>query len=407
MKDQPWEQKRYSVSPYNFYEEAVSSFNLPEKIYMYDVTLRDGEQCPGVVFRKDDKIAIARALDEIGVPRIEAGMPAVSEDDFQAVKEIANLGLNTKVKCFCRAVKDDIDLALKADVWGVIIELPSSKTLIETGYQWPVERVKRLAIDASLYAKDHGLHVTFFGIDTTRASLEFLKELYTTVISQGKADALAVADTFGVASPWGYAYLISKIKSWTSVPLETHCHNDVGLATANSVAGVAAGAEVVHTNLNGLGERSGGAALDEVLVALKLFFNRDLGMEYSKLYQAARIAERLSGVKMSVMKPLVGENSFGYEAGIAVMFLSRYRDKGMAHRAYCCDPSLVGNKIKITLGKKSGQYSIMYKLRELGKTANDEQIRTIMYRVKEESLKRKSEVSDQIFKEILKEVLGE
>jgi isopropylmalate/homocitrate/citramalate synthase len=143
MKDQPWEQNKYSVSPYNFDEEVVSSFNLPEKIYMYDVTLRDGEQCPGVVFRKGDKTAIAKVLDEVGVPRIEAGMPAVSEDDFQAVKEIANLGLSAKVKCFCRAMKDDIDLALKADVWGVVIELPSSEMLIETGYQWPVERVKR------------------------------------------------------------------------------------------------------------------------------------------------------------------------------------------------------------------------------------------------------------------------
>jgi methanogen homocitrate synthase len=404
-KINPFEGEGYSVSPYNFSKEVISSFNLPEKIHIYDVTLRDGEQCPGVVFRKEDKITLAKTLDEIGVYGIEAGMPAVSEDDFNAVKEIANLGLNTKVKCFCRAVKSDIDLALKADVWGVVIELPSSEMLIKTGYQWPVERVKSLAIDASLYAKEHGLNVTFFGIDTTRASLEFIKDLYTTVINQGKADALAIVDTFGVASPWGFAYLVKKIKSWTNVPLETHCHNDMGLATINSISGVISGAEVVHTNLNGLGERSGGAALDEVVVALKLFFDRDLNVNYSELYKAARTTERLSGVKMSTMKPLVGENSFGYEAGIAVMFLSRFMDEGMAYRAYCCDPKIVGNKIKIVLGKKSGQYSIIYKLKEFGKTANNEQIKTILKRVKAESLKRKSEIPEEVFLKITQEVL--
>ncbi len=402
----PFEGEGYSVSPYNFSKEVFDSFDLPRKIYIYDVTLRDGEQCPGVVFRKEDKITLARMLDEMGVHRIEAGMPAVSDDDFNAVKDIANLGLDTKVKCFCRALKSDIDLARKADVWGVVIELPSSEMLIETGYKWPVERVKNLAIDAATYAKEHGLHVTFFGIDTTRANLEFIKDLYTTVISQGKADALAVVDTFGVASPWAFAYLVSKIKSWTDVPLETHCHNDMGLATANSIAGVTAGAEVVHTNLNGLGERSGGAALDEVVLGLKLFLGRDIGIDCTKLYSASRLTEKLSGVKTSIMKPLVGENSFGYEAGIAVMFLSRFMDEGMSHRAYCCDPKMVGNKIKIALGKKSGQYSILYKLNELGKTANDEEIKKILDRIKDESLRRKSEVPEEIFLKITNEVLG-
>ncbi|MFQ5711575.1 MAG: hypothetical protein ACE5GD_07325 [Candidatus Geothermarchaeales archaeon] len=402
----PWVSKMWTVSPHNFNEEALSGLRFPKKVYIYDVTLRDGEQCPGVVFNKDDKVKIAQALDELRVHRLEAGMPAVSDEDFQAVKEIAHLGLQTKVKSFARARRDDIDLALKCDVWGVIIELPSSKPLIEWGYKWTEGKVIDLATEAAIYAKDHGLHVTFFSIDSTRADLEFLEKLYGTVVKEGKADAVAIVDTFGVISPWGFAYLVDKIKAKVGVPVEVHVHNDLGLATANTIAAVGAGAEVVHTNINGLGERSGGAALEEVAVGLRLLCGVELGLDYSKLYQTSRLVEDISGVEMPPIKPIVGTQSFAYEGGIPVMFCRRFREKGYPQGGLPYLPEFVGGEFKIIMGKKSGSYSILEKLDQFGLEATDEQVREILNKVKDESLKRKSAISDDVLRRIIKGVGG-
>jgi len=408
MGEKPWIGPKWHVSPYNFAPETRTSIEIPEKIYIYDVTLRDGEQCPGVVFRKEDKINIAKKLDEIGVHRLEAGMPAVSEEDFESVKEIAQLGLQSKVKAFSRALKADIDLALKADVWGVTIELPSSEHLIKTGYQWTPDKVVSMAVEASLYAKSHGLQVSFFCIDSTRAQPDFLRKLCTEVVNEGKADALIIVDTFGVVNPIGFQYLIKKVRGWVKVPIEVHVHNDLGLATANSVAGVTAGAQVVHTNVNGLGERSGGASLEETLMVLRLLYGVELGVNYSKLVELSKLAEDISGVKNSPMKPVVGTNSFSYEAGIAVMFMYRFAKEGGAQAMQGGLPYLpefVGNEFKVVLGKKSGSYSITWELEKLGLTATDAETREILKIVKEEALKTKKAVSSQRFREIAETML--
>jgi methanogen homocitrate synthase len=405
MSKKPWIGPKWFVSPYNFAPEARASFEIPEKVYIYDVTLRDGEQCPGIVFRKEDKIKIAQALDELGVHRLEAGMPAVSQEDFESVKEIAHLGLKSKVKAFSRALKSDIDLALKADVWGITVELPSSQRLIETGYKWTPDKVMKMAVEASLYAKSHGLHVSFFCIDSTRAELDFLRKLCTTVVDEGKADALVIVDTFGVANPLGFQHLIKNVRKWVKAPIEVHVHNDLGLATANSVAGVTAGAQVIHTNINGLGERSGGASLEETAMVLRLLYGVELDLNFSKLTALSRLLEKISGVPNSPMKPVVGTNSFSYEAGIAVMFCYRFMKEGFLQGGLPYLPEFVGNEFKITLGKKSGSYSVLWELEKLGWTATDEQIDEILKKVKEEAIKTKKAVSQQKFKEIAEKVL--
>jgi methanogen homocitrate synthase len=381
--------------------------NLPERVEIYDVSLRDGEQCPGVVYRAEDKVKIAQLLDEVGVHRIEAGMPVVSEEDFRAVKEIATMGLRAKVKAFCRARRDDIDTALKAEVWGVLIELPSSKHLIEQGYRWTEERVVNMAVDAAQYAKDHGLHTTFFNVDSTRADERFLEQLIKTVVEQAKVDAIAVVDTFGVAAPWGFAHLVGKIRSWVDVPLEVHCHNDMGLAVANSLAAITAGAQVIHTNVNGLGERSGGAALEEVAVGLRFLLNYDLGMNLKALRKLSLLVQEISGVKMPPIKPVVGDQSFAYEAGIAIMFAERFREQGYLQGALPYLPELVGNEYKVVLGKKSGGHSIAAKLKELGLQVDEEKIPAILERVKTRSIEKRGPISDEEFKAIVQEVLVE
>jgi len=405
MKSKPWIGDTWHGSPYNFAPEVLAEFELPDKIEIYDVTLRDGEQCPGVVFSVEDKIEIAQALDKVGVHSIEAGMPVVSDEDFRAVKEIANLGLKTKVKAFCRARKDDIDTALKADVWGATIELPSAKHLIETGYRWSEERVINMAVEAAQYAKAHGLHTTFFNIDSTRADSDYLKTLITTVVEKAKVDAIAVVDTFGAVAPWGFAHLVKRIRSWVDIPLEVHCHNDMGLATFNSLVALTAGAQVIHTNVNGIGERSGGAALEEVVVGIRFLLNRDIGMNLSGLRNLSKIVEKASAVSMPPNKPVVGDQSFAYEAGIAVMFAERFKDVNYLQGAFPYLPDVVGNEYKVILGKKSGSRSIEAKLKILGLEASQEELEKILKSVKNLSIEKKGPVTDKEFETIAKETL--
>ena len=405
MSEKPWIGPYWHVSPYNFAPEVRASLDIPERVTIYDVTLRDGEQCPGVVFRKGDKINIARKLDELGVNRIEAGFPAVSDEDFQTVKEIAGLGLKAKVKAFSRAMRADIDLALKAGVSGLTIELPSSQKLIKTGYNWTPEDVVNKAVEASLYAKSHGLQVSFFCIDSTRADADFLRRLSMAVVNEGKADALTIVDTFGVVNPIGFQHLIKLVKSWVRVPVEVHVHNDLGLATANSVAGVTAGAEVVHTNVNGLGERSGGASLEEVAVVLRVLYGIELGIDYSKLVELSHMVQEISHVKNSPTKPVVGENSFTYEAGIAVMFSYRFAKADYLQGALPYLPEFVGNDFRIVLGKKSGSYSVQWELEKLGWRATDSEIGEILKKVKEEGTATRKAISSRRFLEIAKNIL--
>jgi len=400
-----WLSEDWVSSPWDFGPGVLRQFSFPKNLQLYDVTCRDGEQRPGVVFRKEDKIGIARKLDEIGIQRIEAGLPAVSEEDFEAVKEIAHLGLKTKVFAFSRARRDDVDLALKCGVSSILIEAPSSDDLVQTGFGWDKEKVLNLAIDATQYAKAHGLYTTFFAVDSTRADPRFLKRLYTSVVSKSRVDSIALVDTFGVASPQAIAQMVRTVKKWVKVQLEVHCHNDFGLGTANALAGLGAGAAVAHTTINGIGERSGNVPTEEVAVALRVLFGKDLGLKYEKLYELSKLVQSVSGVPVSPQKPVVGETAFGYEAGIAVMFSYRFKHSNMLKYGLPYMPGSVGNKFSVTVGKKSGAFSIRYRLEELGYEATDAQVEEILMRVKQLAIKKKWALNDEEFRDIYENVV--
>jgi isopropylmalate/homocitrate/citramalate synthase len=380
----------------------VRQFRFPKKLELYDVTCRDGEQRPGVVFRKEDKIAIAKKLDEVGIQRVEAGMPAVSDDDFNAVKEIANSGLNAKVVAFSRARKDDIDLALKCDVWGVLIETPSSDELITKGFGWTRQKMFDMATEATAYAKDHGLHTTYFAVDSTRADPSFLRKMYTAVVKNSHVDSVVVVDTFGIISPQGMGEMVRTVKKWVRVPLEVHCHNDFSFGTANAIAALAAGASVAHTNVNGLGERAGGASTEEVAVALRILYGKDLGLKYEKLYELSKLVQEASGVAVSPQKPVVGETAFGYEAGIAVMFCHNFKKANALQYGLSYMPEFVGNRFHVAIGKKSGAHSIRWRLEDLGIEASDEQVDKILVEVKQEAIRKKRGLTDDEFMAIIK-----
>ena len=404
MPSKPWIGPKWVSSPLNFKPSVLKQFNFPKKLELYDVTCRDGEQRPGVVFRKEDKVAIAKKLDEVGIQRIEAGMPAVSDDDFNAVKEIAHSGLNAKVVAFSRARKEDIDLALKCDVWGVLIETPSSDELITKGFGWTRQKMFEMATEATAYAKEHGLHTTYFAVDSTRADPAFLRKMYTAVVKQNHVDSVVVVDTFGVTSPPGMAEIVRTVKKWVRVPLEVHCHNDFSLGTANAIAGLAAGASVAHTNVNGLGERAGGASTEEVAVALRILYNKDLGFKYEKFYELSKLVQEASGVLVSPQKPVVGETAFGYEAGIAVMFCHNFKKANALQYGLSYMPEFVGNKFYVAIGKKSGAHSIRWRLEDLSMNASDEQVEKILSKVKQQAIQMKRSLTDDEFMTIVKQV---
>ena len=397
-----WLSDKWWVSYLNYVDEVRKSLKLPEKVIIHDITLRDGEQQAGLVFNKEDKVKIARMLDEVGVQRIEAGMPAVSREDKEAVKAIAHEGLEAKVFCFARCMKRDVDLALECDVDGVEMEIPSSEHIIKYAYGWPLEKAIDLSVEATRYAADHGLHVAFFTIDSTRADLEWWFKIINTVATEGHMDSLVLVDTFGVCTPEAIRYFTRKARERIDKPIEAHFHNDFGLATANTLAAVCEGAEIVHTTVNGIGERMGNADLAEVALSLEVLYGVKLGLEYNKLYELSKLVEKLSGVKMPPHKPVVGDGAFKVESGIVASWWLRLKEINKPLVMYPYKWDLVGQKgVEVVLGKKSGRDSIINELKKFGIDPSTVDVNKILEMVKEESIKRKSPISDEVFKEIL------
>ena len=301
-----WKTDKWFVSPWNYNEEIISQYNFPEKIQIHDTTLRDGEQQVGTVFNYDDKIRIAEKLAELGVHRIEAGMPAVSPQDEKAIRDLAKRDLgNTEIYAFARCIVDDIKRAADCGVKGVVVEIPSSIHLIEHAYQWPLEKAVELSIKATNCAKENGLNTVFFTIDASRAEMGWLVKLIKQVSTEGHMDALALVDTMGVLTPDAVKYIVTEIKrNFKGVTLETHFHNDFSMAVINTITALSLGAEVAHTTLLGLGDRAGGAALEDVVVALLTMYGVDMGIKSEKLYEAAKLVEELSNHKLPMNKSI-------------------------------------------------------------------------------------------------------
>lgn len=396
---EPWITEKWYVSNYNFNPEVQKKIKL-SGIAISDCTLREGEQQPGVVLNGEEKIRIARALDELGIHQIEAGMPAVSPEEKKTITQIAKAGLKAKILAFCRARKEEISIARDCGVWGILCSLPSSTLLIEEKLKWPYEKVIETAIELTNYAHDQGLYVVFSPFDTTRAQFNFLAEYIQKVIKNGHVDRLRIVDTRGCISPHGVAYLIGEIRKLTDLPIEIHCHNDFGLATANAIVAAAAGANVLSTTMNGMGERSGNAATEEVAVGLLLLYGVDLGLKYEKFYEVSNMIQELTGVRLQPHKGVVGGNSFTFESGAGLEGFA----KGNPFISETYLPEVVGQKFGYLLGKKSGKYSIQMKLKELSLTVPEEKIEILLGEIKRQSELTKKPVSDEDFRALVKRI---
>jgi isopropylmalate/homocitrate/citramalate synthase len=405
---EPWKNdNRWFVSPYNYAPEVRSSLHFAPRIELHDITLRDGEQQAGVVFTKDDKIRIAEALAEVGVHRIEAGMPSVSKDDADAIATIVRRRLGPKIFAFCRCMVSDVKQAVDCGVDGIVIEIPSSQHIIQYAYGWPLERAVDLSIEATRYAKSQGLYTVFFPIDGTRAEPEWFLTLIERVAAEGHMDALGLVDTFGGCSPHAIAEFTRRVQARITKPLETHFHDDFGMAAANTITSLAMGVPVAHVTVSSLGERAGNAALEDVAVALRVLYGVDLGIRYEKLYALSRLVRKLARFEVPSNRPIVGDMLFKVESGIISSWLSRCK----AERPVELFPfhwDLVGqSEADVVVGKGNGRDSIAYRLRAMGVDvpSDDPRVDAILARVKAASLKKHALLSDEEFRRIASAVL--
>jgi isopropylmalate/homocitrate/citramalate synthase len=392
------------VSPFNVTNDVRRSFSLPPRVQIHDATLRDGEQTPGVVFSVADKIAIAEMLAIVGVDRIEAGMPAVSDDDVAAIKQITRLGLTSRIYTFVRAITADIDKSLECGVHGVILEVPIGYPKLLWQFKWTWEDVLRKSVEVVRYAKAHNLDVVYFPYDTTRAREEDLTNLLTRMVQDAPPDSVGIVDTMGCVLPGAMKYLVRLVKRLTNgLPVEVHTHNDFGMAVATELAGVEAGAEVVHSCANGLGERTGNAALEELIVALHVLYGYETPYRLDRLPELGALVSRLSNVPIAVNKPVLGAGNFTRESGIGVDLVLK---KPLA--MFGTHPSLTGRSGEVVLGKKSGKASITCALEQLGISgAGDEAVGEMLRLVKEQSIARRGLVTREEFREIAQRVLAD
>lgn len=388
-----WKTKDWWVSNFNYKDEVKNRFKNLDRVKLHDATLRDGEQTPGVVLRRQEKVEIARRLGEAGVHRIEAGMPAVSDEDRLAIADIKKLGLKSEVFTFVRAKEEDILMCKECGVDGIVIELPIGKPKLELQFKWDVKRVIDMSIKSIKMAKECGLYTVLFPYDTTRADQEELETLLDRVMEEAPPDSVGLVDTMGCAMPGAISYLVRLLKDRTGLPVEVHTHNDFGLALANSLEAVISGADVIHGCINGMGERTGNCALEEVVLSMQLLMGVDLNVDIKKLVVLSEYLEEITGFKMAQNKPVVGRSNFTRESGIGADALLN-----TPLAMFALNPAFLGRRPELVLGKKSGLTSIEMKLEEMGIEMDDIEAKKALLRdVKEMGLENKRLLTDEEF----------
>ncbi len=383
MSEHPWKTDDWFSSAWNYDKEVTKDLNFADTIKIHDVTLRDGEQQTGIAYNFDDKLRIAEALAEAGMHRIEAGLPAVSEADRKAIAEIVKKDFGPDIYSFCRCMKEDVDASVDCGVKGLIMEVPASTHLIEYGYKWPLQKAIDTSVEATAYAHEQGLEVVFFPIDFSRSELSWVLDLINTVASDGHMDALALVDTFGVISPHAMKSFVRAVKAkFPETRLEAHFHQDFSLGVANTLLALAEGVEIVHSTVLGIGERSGNAPTEDIVMALLTMYGIDIGIKTEKLYPLAKLVEELSLIKVPTNKSIVGDMLYQVESGIIANW---FRNCGEEHltELFPMRPELVGQpSADVVMGKGSGIDSVRIWLEKIGVGASDEEAVAILKEVK-------------------------
>ncbi len=367
----------------DYHSETAVERRIPGSVVFWDETLRDGEQTPGVHFSPEEKLRIATLLSEIGVPLINAGIPVVSDEEARAVELLAHAGLKSDILAAARTVPTDVDAVIDSGATHIAIFVAASQVHLRYKLRMTEEQVHAASLASVRRAKEAGLHVAFVTEDTVRAPFDFVERLYRDVQDAG-ADRLVVADTVGIMTPLTFRWYLEEFQRRVHPKeLSVHCHNDFGLATANTLCAIECGARAPHVCVNGLGERAGNASLEEVVVALEALYGVRTGIRTERLTELSRLVEELSGVPVAANKALVGYNAFSHEAGI-------HTHGVLAHTLTYepLQPHVVGARRNMILGKHTGKAAVIEKLKERGITAPDPLLLELLRRIKAETESR-------------------
>ncbi|MBN2518331.1 MAG: 2-isopropylmalate synthase, partial [Candidatus Altiarchaeota archaeon] len=358
-------------------------------IRIFDTTLRDGEQTPGVALTPEKKLVIAQALSELGVDMIEAGFPVNSKSEFDAVKTIAK-EVDTTVCGLARALKPDLDAAIGAEVDIVHTFISTSPYHLKYQMGKSQDEVYKMAVEAVEYVKDHGLPCLFSPMDASRTEVDYLIRICKGVEEAG-VDIINIPDTVGVMYPAAMKELIAKVRKAVKVDIDVHCHNDFGLAVANSLAAVEAGANQIQAAVNGLGERAGNTDLEQAVMGCEILLGHKTNIKKEYIYKTSKLVERLTGVRVMPNFPIVGDNAFAHESGIHVHAVLKEASTFEPIR-----PETVGAHRRLVLGKHVGVHGVEAKLKELGIEVNQEQLREITDKVKDLGSKGKRVVEEDL-----------
>ena len=405
MAQTPWKTDKWFISPWNYLPEVTENYAFQQNIKIHDVTLRDGEQQTAVVFRREEKVAIAKQLDAMGIHRIEAGMPAVSPQDRAAIADIAALGLKAQIFGFSRCIPSEVKVVKDCGCTGIVIEIPASDHMIQYGYGWPLERAMKASIETTIAAREAGLYTVFFTIDATRTELNRFLDIVEQVATEGHMDALTIADTMGGTTPDAIRHVVGKVIRRIRKPVEIHCHQDFGLGVANTVAALQAGASVAHTTVTGLGERAGNVPTEDVVMSLLCLHGVDIGIQTEKFVEVSRFVMDLAKVTQPPNRPIVGDKLYEVESGIIAGWVRLARkDHPLEYVPFA--PELVGQKpVSIVIGKNSGPPTMEEWCEKLGIAATDDEKMSILQLVKAKSFEKKDLLTPDEFKAIADQVL--
>ena len=370
------------IANYNHYRKNLPP-KLPERVFIWDETLREGTQTPTAFLTYVEKVKLAKMMDEMGVSLITVGFPAFSEEEKNDVRRIANEGFQqARLAALARITKSDIDACLECGIREILMFTPFNGLNLEYRLKMTKEQVLEKTVESVQYAKKHGATVNFVLEDASRTPLEEILQIFEAAIKAG-ADRLVIADTVGFLRPLSMRYLVSHVREGLSkrvrkdVPLSVHCHNDFGLATANVLAAVEEGVAYVHTCVAGFGERAGVAPLEEVVAALELLCNIDTGLDMKKLYRLSQLAEKSFALPIQYHKPIVGENAFSYEVDEHIHAMLAHP---LIYEPF--PPEIIERETTFYMGRQTGRHLVESRLASAGIKATTRQIDEIVRRIK-------------------------